>query len=48
MRITVVMAKAERGTELTVTFDNIPSGLSPKDNELGWSMSLKKLAKLIE
>jgi len=48
MRISVVLAKADKGTELTVTFDNIPSGISPKDNEIGWSMSLKKLAKLVE
>jgi uncharacterized protein YndB with AHSA1/START domain len=48
MRITVQLAKADRGSELTVTFDNIPAGISPKDNETGWQMSLKKLAKLVE
>jgi uncharacterized protein YndB with AHSA1/START domain len=48
MRITVALAKADRGTELTVTCDNIPAGISPKDNETGWKMSLKKLAKLVE
>ncbi len=28
--------------------ENLPSGVSPADNELGWSMSIDKLARLLE
>ena len=35
-------------TEITGVHENLPSGVSPADNELGWSISLRKLAKLVE
>jgi len=28
--------------------ENLPPGLSPADNELGWTMSIAKLAALVE
>ena len=47
--ITITLAEAPGGgTELTAEHANLPRGLSETDNELGWSMSLGKLAKLAE
>ena len=48
MTITIALADANGGTELTALHDGLPSGLSPDDNELGWRMALVKLAKLVE
>jgi uncharacterized protein YndB with AHSA1/START domain len=52
MTISYALADAERGgkagTELVATHENPPPGLSPADNELGWNMSLDKLATLVE
>ncbi|HEX8008771.1 MAG TPA: hypothetical protein VF482_20365 [Trebonia sp.] len=31
-----------------LVYENLPPGVSPADNELGWSMSLDKLASLVE
>jgi hypothetical protein len=28
--------------------ENLPPGVSPADNELGWTMSIEKLAGLVE
>ena len=28
--------------------ENLPPGVSPEDNELGWSISIGKLADLVE
>jgi hypothetical protein len=28
--------------------DNLPRGVSPADNEMGWRMALDKLAALVE
>ena len=38
----------EGGTELTGVHENLPPGVSPNDNELGWRMSMEKLAGLVE
>jgi uncharacterized protein YndB with AHSA1/START domain len=48
MTITYTLAEAGDGTDLTGVHENLPSGVSPADNELGWSMSLDKLAGLVE
>ena len=48
MTTTIELADAEGGTELTAIHDNLPPGLSPQDNELGWRISLRKLAALVE
>jgi len=48
MTVTIDFADADGGTELTAVHDHLPPGLSPADNELGWSISLRKLATLVE
>ncbi len=48
MTITYTLADVGDGTDLTGVHENLPPGVSPADNELGWSMSLDKLAKLVE
>jgi uncharacterized protein YndB with AHSA1/START domain len=48
MTITYRLADADGGTDLTGLHENLPPGVSPADNELGWSMSIEKLAGLVE
>lgn len=48
MTITITLADADGGTELTAVHDGLPPGLSAADNETGWRMSLAKLAALVE
>jgi uncharacterized protein YndB with AHSA1/START domain len=49
MTITYTLADAgDGGTDLTGTHENLPPGVPPQDNELGWSQSLDKLAALAE
>ena len=48
MTITMTLADADGGTEITAVHDRLPPGLSPADNETGWRMSLAKLATLVE
>lgn len=48
MRITITLSDARGGTEITALHENLPPGLSPADNEIGWIMSLEKLAALVE
>jgi uncharacterized protein YndB with AHSA1/START domain len=48
MRITIDLADARSGTEVVALHEDLPPGLSPADNELGWRMSLAKLAELLE
>lgn len=48
MVLTITLADAEGGTELVASHDNLPPGVPPADNELGWSLSLAKLAALVE
>jgi len=49
MTITYSLADAgDGGTILTGTHENVPPGVPPEDNELGWSTSLRKLAALAE
>ena len=49
MTITFTLAAAaDGGTDLTGLHENLPPGVAPEDNELGWSMSLGKLAALTE
>jgi uncharacterized protein YndB with AHSA1/START domain len=51
MTTTFTLADADGdggGTDLTGVHENLPPGVPPEDNELGWSMSLDKLAKLVE
>jgi uncharacterized protein YndB with AHSA1/START domain len=48
MRITWELADADGGTDVIGTHEGLPPGVSPADNELGWRMSLDKLAALVE
>lgn len=48
MTMTVTFADAGGGTDLVAVHAGLPSGLSPKDNELGWRISLGKLAAMLE
>jgi uncharacterized protein YndB with AHSA1/START domain len=48
MTITFTLADAAGGTDLVAVHDDLPAGVSPADNELGWRMSLDKLAALVE
>jgi uncharacterized protein YndB with AHSA1/START domain len=48
MTITMTLTDADGGTDLVAVHDGLPSGVSPADNELGWQMSLAKLAAFVE
>jgi uncharacterized protein YndB with AHSA1/START domain len=48
MTVTYALADADGGTEVTGLHENLPPGVSPADNELGWTMSMDKLARLLE
>jgi len=49
MTITFTLAEAaDGGADGAGVHGNLPSGVPPEDNELGWSMSLGKLARLVE
>jgi uncharacterized protein YndB with AHSA1/START domain len=48
MTITYTLADADGGTNITGLHENLPAGVSPSDNELGWNMSMDKLARLVE
>jgi uncharacterized protein YndB with AHSA1/START domain len=47
MTITYRLAEADGGTDLVGVHEQLPPGVSPADNELGWSMSIDKLARLV-
>ena len=48
MTVTYTLAEADGGTLVSGRHDDLPPGVSPEDNELGWSMSIGKLARLVE
>jgi uncharacterized protein YndB with AHSA1/START domain len=48
MTVTFTLSDSAGRTELLATHDNLPPGVPPADNELGWRMSLEKLARLAE
>ncbi|MGV3708852.1 MAG: SRPBCC family protein [Gemmatimonas sp.] len=48
MTITITLEDANGGTLLTAVHEGLPDGVKPEDNEYGWSMSLGKLATLLE
>ncbi|MFC4123303.1 SRPBCC domain-containing protein [Nocardia rhizosphaerae] len=39
---------ADGGTDLEAVHEDVPPGLSPADNEIGWRMALAKLTALAE
>lgn len=48
MRIVTELADENGGTRLTATHENLPPGVSPSDNEVGWRDSLAKLGALLK
>jgi len=48
MTVTFTLTEADGGTDVLAVHDNLPPGLSPGDNEIGWRISLEKLARLVE
>jgi uncharacterized protein YndB with AHSA1/START domain len=48
MTITMTLADADGDTDILAVHDDLPPGLAPADNEVGWRMSLEKLAALVE
>jgi uncharacterized protein YndB with AHSA1/START domain len=48
MTITITLTDANGGTEVLAVHEGLPPGLSPADNQVGWRMSLAKLAALVE
>lgn len=49
MTIAYALAEAtDGGTNLAAVHEDLPAGLRPEDNELGWSLSIDKLARLVE
>ncbi|MRH90025.1 hypothetical protein GFY24_21720 [Nocardia sp. SYP-A9097] len=48
MTITYSLSSEHGGTRVIAQHDNLPPGLSPEDNELGFRMSLARLADLAE
>jgi uncharacterized protein YndB with AHSA1/START domain len=48
MTMTVTLADAAGGTEVSLHFENMPAAVRPEDNEAGTRQSLAKLAALVE
>ena len=48
MTVTYTLKDADGSTEIIAVHDGVPPGVSSKDNEIGWRMSLGKLAELLE
>ncbi len=48
MTITTALVDEEGGTQVTMTYEGLPAGVSPADNELGTRMALEKLAAFVE
>jgi uncharacterized protein YndB with AHSA1/START domain len=48
MTITTTLSDADGGTDIHAVHADLPPGVPPADNEVGWRMSLEKLAALVE
>jgi uncharacterized protein YndB with AHSA1/START domain len=48
MRMTVMLADVDGGTDVSLLYENVPVGIRPEDNEAGSRQSLQKLAALVE
>jgi uncharacterized protein YndB with AHSA1/START domain len=48
MTMTVMLADVDGGTEVSLLYENVPTGIRPEDNEAGSRQSLQKLAALVE
>ena len=47
MRLTFTLTAVDGGADLLAVHENLPPGLAPADNEIGWTMALDKLAVLV-
>ncbi|HYQ84897.1 MAG TPA: SRPBCC domain-containing protein, partial [Rubrobacter sp.] len=48
MTVTFTLSEANGGTDVLAVHENVPPGVAPADNEMGWRMSLEKLASYVE
>jgi uncharacterized protein YndB with AHSA1/START domain len=48
MTVTFTLTDTDSGMEILAVHEQVPPGIAPADNELGWRMSLAKLARLVE
>jgi uncharacterized protein YndB with AHSA1/START domain len=48
MTVQYSLFDADGGTDVVAVHENLPPALSPRDNEIGWRISLGKLAALVE
>ena len=48
MKITWTLEEAERGTEVTVSCENVPEGMRPDDHQAGLTSTLENLAAFTE
>ena len=48
MTVTYTLGDTGDGTDLVAVHANVPPGVAPGDNEVGWNMSIDKLARLVE
>ncbi|MFC6014549.1 SRPBCC domain-containing protein, partial [Nocardia lasii] len=46
--VTFTLSDEDGGTRLDILHEDVPAGLSPADNEIGWQMALAKLTSLAE
>lgn len=47
MTMTISLEERESGTEVSIAYEGIPSGIRPEDNELGTRLSLEKLGRYV-
>jgi uncharacterized protein YndB with AHSA1/START domain len=47
MIVSTTLAPADGGTRVTIICENIPPGVRPEDNEIGYRETLKKLATFL-
>jgi uncharacterized protein YndB with AHSA1/START domain len=48
MTMEVTFEERNGGTEVTISFENLPPGIRPEDNDAGTRSSLEKLASFVE
>lgn len=48
MKVTIELTDKDGGTEVVGTHEGLPAGVSLEDNEVGWRMTLGKLALLVQ
>ena len=48
MTMEIIFEEAGEGTNVSISFKNIPAGINPEDNETGTGSSLEKLARYVE